>query len=222
MNYYSKNRFHRYYILIKSQFIKFYLTKLKYRKRIEIDGKEIIFFYFPKIQIDSNSSLRIISQEAIKLGKLTINCKGYSNVVYFEGGNRIGESLFWFEGNNHRLVFGANTTVEECNFFFTENNCKIVLGKNCMVAKGVEFRTGDSHSIFSLSDNKQINRAMDINIGDSNWIANNVSVLKGVNTVFNVILGANSTVTRKCVFLSNSIYAGVPAALIKRDIYWKR
>ena len=46
-----------------------------------------------------------------------------------------------------------------------------------------------------------------------------LDVLKGVNIADNSVIGCMSVCTKK-EYLSNSIYAGSPARLIKTDIHW--
>ena len=55
-----------------------------------------------------------------------------------------------------------------------------------------------------------------VRIGNNCWFGQNAVVLKGVTIGDNCIVGANSVVTKS--FESNSVIAGNPAALIRRNL----
>ena len=52
------------------------------------------------------------------------------------------------------------------------------------------------------------------------WICNKVTILKGVNIEDNVVIGTGSIVTTN--FEKNSLIAGIPAIILKKNINWKR
>ena len=56
-------------------------------------------------------------------------------------------------------------------------------------------------------------------IGDKVWIGMNVTILKGVNVGEGSIIAAGSVVTNNVP--AHSIVAGVPAKVIKSDVYYE-
>ncbi|EEY97953.1 transferase hexapeptide repeat family [Vibrio sp. RC586] len=86
-----------------------------------------------------------------------------------------------------------------------------------MFSRNVKLMTSDGHDI--LRDGKRVNPAKNIHIGSHVWLADNVTVLKGVSIGSGSIVGINSTVTHS--FADNSAAAGNPARVIANSIAWQ-
>jgi len=92
---------------------------------------------------------------------------------------------------------------------------RIQIGDNVVIARFVSIldhdhafsRNGADHIAFSGYVTGPIT------IGNNVWLADKVSILKGVTIGDNVIIGANSVVTKDIP--SNCIAAGIPAKVIK-------
>jgi len=110
--------------------------------------------------------------------------------------------------------FGKN-----CNFRtkkFGSEPYLIYMGDNVRTSGNVSFIThaGGLSVIRCLyPEHKDIDLFEPINIGNNVFLGYGVTVLPGANIKDNVIVGANSVVTRG-ELKSNSIYAGVPAKYI--------
>ncbi|EEW11823.1 acetyltranferase, putative [Vibrio mimicus VM573] len=76
--------------------------------------------------------------------------------------------------------------------------------------------TSDGHDI--LYNGERINLARDITIGAHVWLADNVTILKGVDIGSGSIIGINATVTKSID--QSCIAAGNPARKIKDNISW--
>jgi acetyltransferase-like isoleucine patch superfamily enzyme len=63
-----------------------------------------------------------------------------------------------------------------------------------MIAKFVEIRTGDSHSIIDIQTGERINKAGNVILKDHVWLGAHIKVLKGVTLGENFIIGASSIV----------------------------
>ena len=153
---------------------------------------------------------------------------------HFECGNNSFIKICNTKYTLNRLHILANTDNSHCEIgkdFSCTNKCTILLhkepslsvtiGNDCMFGTNVVLRTTDAHAIYSLEDKKVNNFGQSISIGDHCWVAMNVTLLKGVHIANNSIIGTGSLVTKSCE-KSNSIYAGVPAKLIKSDVNWDR
>lgn len=97
----------------------------------------------------------------------------------------------------------------------------IIIGDDCMFSNDVEIRNGDSHPILDQETGKRTNNAALVTIGDHVWITAHVRILKGAIIPDGSIIGNSSVVSAKFKG-SNSVYAGIPARLVKSNIMWER
>ena len=88
-----------------------------------------------------------------------------------------------------------------------------------MFSHDIYVRTTDSHSI--IKENKRINPAKNIKIGNHVWIGMQSLILKGTNIPDGCIIGARSTVSASDME-NNSIYVGQPVKLVNKGIDWNR
>lgn len=136
------------------------------------------------------------------------------------------------EGNlfNKYCIIEVNLTKEyspfieigdNCNFGeFTHITCirRISIGSNLLTGRFVLI-TDNSHGDFDdLTENiaplsRKITSKGDVVIGDNVWLGDQTIILPNVKIGNNVIVAANSVVTKNIP--DNSIVAGVPAKIIK-------
>ena len=93
----------------------------------------------------------------------------------------------------------------------------IVIGNSCCCSWDIYMMDHDAHEIYKSEH--CINSPSEIIIKDHCWIGFKTSILKGVNIESDVIVAANSVVT-KSVLTKNSIVAGVPAIIKKTEVTW--
>jgi acetyltransferase-like isoleucine patch superfamily enzyme len=127
--------------------------------------------------------------------------------------------------NNVQCVIGNN-----CGFGYGVNIAltggSLSIGDNCVFAHDVEFRSSDSHSIFDIISGENINSTPEImstrkiEIGNHVWVGAKAFIL--YNTVIRdgSIIGAQSLV--KGYVPNNSIAAGNPARVIRKNVAWCR
>ena len=83
---------------------------------------------------------------------------------------------------------------------------------------GVMLKTDDTHPIYQ--NGKIINRSKNIIIGKNVWIGMHASILKNSMIPDGAIVGAYSVVAGR-FDEKNSVIAGNPAKVVKRDVQWK-
>lgn len=151
-----------------------------------------------------------------------------NTLFYIKGNNitiKVGSQVsikggeLWAEDNQTQIVIGSKTTIESAHIAVTEDHHKIEIGEDCMLAKEIEIRSGDSHSILNDAG-ERINPAEDVIIGNHVWIGNRATILKGVQLDDNCIIGIGAIVTDS--FSPNTLVAGVPAKEIKKGVNWTR
>lgn len=185
------------------------------------------------------------NNEILNLGvfeNVTFDIVGDNNRIEVGKNSRIRDTLIYMRGNNHKLVIKENcnydggelwiednngaiiihgqTTVEHAHLAVTEPFSILEIHKDCMLARNVEIRTGDSHSIIDTATRQRINKAANVFLGEHVWIGAHVKILKGVTIGSNSVIGTGSIVTSSIP--SDSVAAGVPAKVIRQGITWDR
>ena len=167
----------------------------------------------------NNNLISIGSKARLKNCIFTIigdNCK-----IIIGGGSTIVTNVhFWCQDDNSTIIIGNDFTMESGHIASTEGKI-IEIGNDCMFSNDVEIRNGDSHSIIDIQSNCRINYANNVTIGDHVWLSAHSRVLKGSKVPSYSIIGNSSIVTSVLVY-ENSIYAGIPAKLVKTNINWNR
>lgn len=111
-------------------------------------------------------------------------------------------------GNNCKI--GEYFHITACN--------RITIGDGLLTGRFVLI-TDNSHGHLSLADagtppiNRQLESKGEVVIGNNVWLGDKVTILAGVHIGDNVIIGANSVVTKDIP--SNSMAAGIPAKVLK-------
>lgn len=151
---------------------------------------------------------------------------------------RLGEDcIFEIESSEYvikKLNICADSKRAKCRIgknFRATNYCEIhlapepdkevLIGDNCMFGRNILIRTTDGHRILDQNTGKTLNYGKNIKIGNNVWLAEEVTILKGVEIADNCVIGLKSIVTKPCT-QESSIYAGVPARLIKSKIDWRQ
>ncbi|ASK27539.1 hypothetical protein BG910_07090 [Neisseria chenwenguii] len=97
---------------------------------------------------------------------------------------------------------------------------RLIIGSDCMFATNNQLRTDDAHAIYDVHTGKRTNKSKDIIIGDHVWIGYGATISGGTVIGSGSVVGAFSFVRNK--FPNNCVIAGVPAKLVKKDIFWER
>lgn len=213
--------------LFKQSIFSKILNKFKPKKEsntavlIKQNGKKI---YNPKIKNlnihfwGSNNYIEI--HEPYRIRDVKIAC-GNKNKLVILGNNRHTKANIILEKQN-TLSIGTNTTMTDVKLWFSgATGTNITIGKDCMFSYGIEFRTGDGHSIYDIHSKQLLNHHQDIEIKNHVWIGRNSLILKNTKLASNTIVGANSLVNKKFEE-ENCIIAGNPAKIIKREVNWDR
>lgn len=124
----------------------------------------------------------------------------------------------WFQQYISLQAYGGQIKIGEKtsigSFTIIAAMMKISIGSSCMIAESVSIR--DHDHVFDNSDipfRDQGWSCKPIEIGNNVWLGAKVTVLKGCKIGDNVIIGANSVVTRDIP--SNSVAVGCPARVIR-------
>lgn len=125
------------------------------------------------------------------------------------------------QGENSLVTIGSNSSFYKTIINCPESNSNIIIGDDCMFSYDTHVYNTDGHPIYDKNTGKRINYAKQIQIGNHVWVAWGVTILKNVIIADNIIVG-RSAVVSKSLLEEHCVFAGVPARIIKKDIYWER
>lgn len=126
------------------------------------------------------------------------------------------------EAKGSKLIIGEEFGINSGLFLFDKKeNSKIEIGDDCMFSKNITIRVCDGHKIKSIKTDEIINEDEDIKIGNHVWLSQNVTLLKGSIVPNNTVVGYNAVVTKK-FNEENTILAGLPAKIVKKEVNWER
>lgn len=98
---------------------------------------------------------------------------------------------------------------------------EITFGNDCLLSWDILMMDTDFHHIMNV-DGKIINQPRPIHVGNHVWIGCRNTILKGVTIADNVIVSANSTLTKNVVESNCAIgSSGKDVTILKRGINWK-
>lgn len=119
-----------------------------------------------------------------------------------------------------KITVGKNLWVTDILLINTINE-DVYIGDNCVFSFGILIMTTDFHPIMDLNTGEVINKSKyAVIIEDSVWIGAYVMILKDSLIPSGCVVGARSVVTKR-FNENNTIIAGTPAKIIKRNIKWK-
>lgn len=168
-----------------------------------------------RIYIKGNCKLQVgrcseVKNSRIDLCDATISIGSKSNCEDVE---------FFSLGKESNIHIGDRGTVQRGTRILAQQGRAIIIGDDFLTSINCEIRNNDGHKIYS--GKKLENLPKDIVMGDKVWIGANVMILKGAKVGSECVIGAKSLLTSG-KYESNSIFAGVPARIVKSGINWER
>lgn len=165
-----------------------------------------------KISIDKNCRLR----------NSVIRIKGKDNNIIISKNVDVNGMRILIEGNGNKIELGQNVIINASRIHPTIINAiggtSIKIGCSCLLSNAIEIHTSDYHGIYDYSGHR-LNCNKNIIIGEKVWIGMDTKILKGTEIGNGCIIGASSLLSKK-YDCTNSIIAGIPAKIIKKDVIW--
>ncbi|WP_242367899.1 hypothetical protein [Lactobacillus intestinalis] len=177
-----------------------------------------------KIKIGGKNNL-IKKDPELFIRNTKISIYGNNNKLIFKRNCDINGLRILILGDNNIIEFGENVVVNASNLQPTIINAvggkKIKIGNNSMLSNNIEIHTSDYHGIYDFQG-KRINYDQDVIIGNSVWIGLDTKILKGTVIPDGCIVGAGALLAGKEYNEKNCILVGVPAKILKRQIFWTK
>jgi len=145
-----------------------------------------------------------------------------SGNVIFNGEANIGHGSKIIVGKLGNLNFGERFTISAESSIICF--CGVEFGNDCLLSWEVLVMDTDFHKIHSVETANQINIDKKIAIGDNCWIGCRSLILKGAILPNNTIVAANSLIGNSEIpqISMNSIVGGIPAKVLKENVFWKK
>ena len=170
-----------------------------------------------KFRVDDGNEVQVASSARVR--GCYFDIKGQGNRLVISAGANLRGVRLQILGNGCELRVGKGTVIgEECFLSCREEGTHLTVGADGMFSRHVKIMAGDGHDI--LQDGVKINAARSISIGDHVWLADAVTVLKGVSIGSSAVVGIGSVVTRDVP--ANAIAAGNPSRIVKEGVTWLR
>ncbi|WP_114785909.1 acyltransferase [Vibrio tetraodonis] len=165
---------------------------LRVRNRFKIRGTH-------SISIDPTAKLR----------GCKIVIKGKNNKLHIGANVRLRNCELELDGNSCTLLIGDSTVIGHNSYISSrESNTELIIGEGSMLSRNVKIMTSDGHDI--IRGGQRISGV---------WLADNVTILKGVNIGEHSVVGINSTVTKSIG--SDVIAVGNPAKVVHNEVSWR-
>ncbi|MDO4907636.1 capsular polysaccharide synthesis protein [Neisseria sp.] len=161
---------------------------------------------------------RVVLHKQSGLKNTLIEFKGDNGI--FQIGEKAGIFGTFRIGYDCKIKIGSGTTSTNAVYVTCAEKTSITIGDDCMFATNNQIRTDDSHAIYDLDTGKRINHSKDIFIGNHVWIAYGAIVLGGAHIGNGCVLGMHSLAKKQ--FPDNCVIAGIPAKVVRENIFWKR
>ena len=174
--------------------------------------------------INGNNNVIKIGKNSNLQGSLDIrlnrnNCVIDMNNISTQVGLSIIMGFEHCKTNNSEIIIKDNTHFNQVQIMMLENDSKLKIGNNCMFSGNVMLHLTDGHSITDYNG-KLLNYGANVVIGDNVWVGRNSTILKNASIPDFTIIGMGSIVSKR-FNEKNTIIAGVPAKIVKKDVLWQ-
>ncbi|MBL0406326.1 acyltransferase [Microvirga aerilata] len=145
---------------------------------------------------------------------------GDDNLLIFEGKEdgpaRISGQV---HGSNNSLLWRRGATSNGTNVIL-QDGTTISVGADCMFAERITLRSTDNHALIDIESKRAVNPPADVFIGPHVWLADGVTVLKGVQIGAGSVIAGGALVNRNVP--AQVLVGGIPAKVIKKGATWTR
>lgn len=187
-------------------------------------GDNLIFVNAEKSQLN-NSKINfqgknniLFIEDGVTLKNSTINFNRDSSVVYL-GRNRHDYLLNCSVNNGNTVYIGQDCYINGTMNIIASEGKNVIIGDDGLFSFGIWVRTADPHLVYDVNTKERINYSQSVLVGDHVWLGQQSLVLKGTQIGSGSIIGGGTVVAGKRL-ISNAVYGGNPAKLIKEGVFF--
>ncbi|WP_197093114.1 acyltransferase [Methylobacterium aquaticum] len=192
------------------------------------------------VSMESPNNLVDIDAAFLDAGNGHISIAGENNVVRIAR-QRIAGTVFFSVAGGARIELGDDGILGTLSIHAVAEGAQIVIGRGlgingmvqitsherasirignfCLFAPDVTIMASDVHKILDRKSGRRLNPALDVTIEDKVWIAPRAVVLRGAHIRSESVVGWGSVVNGS--FPPNSLLAGMPAKVVRKNIRWE-
>ncbi len=145
----------------------------------------------------------------------------YNNVVIDNSDKFIKNTNINVACDNGNLHINKNISIIGSEINLRTNHSQIDIGEDCMLSNNVTIMSGDGHLIIDKTTHQPIHTNGFCKVGNHVWIGKDSTICKNTVIPDGCVIGTNSVVTKKFKE-QNSVIAGIPAKVIRKNIEWDR
>lgn len=175
-----------------------------------------------KICLSKLSTITVAKNGFLSVSKILVNqsnlTKRSSCNILVEGDLIIGRLCI--ADATIAVLSGAKLTIGDCiinDGTYLECESSITIGDNVLIGRNVTIRDSDGHDHGDALGKRE--RCLPVVIGNSVWIGSYAMIQKGVHIGDGAIIAAGAVVCRDVP--ANTLVGGVPAKVLKENVYWK-
>ena len=186
---------------------------------------------FKNVSIFIEGDNNTITLGNVRLKDVLVFICGNGSAVNISDNCVINNAEFGIEGNGSEIKIEKDVQIGGFAWLNGRTNRTDMVGMYAMAGKkitadsgsrisdGVIVRNSDSHTIKEKGGNI-INPPRDVFIGKNVWICSGALLLKGSRVGNGSIVGARAVTSKDFSQTENALIAGIPAKIIKEDVYW--
>lgn len=168
-----------------------------------------------------NNVIRI--EPPFTFDNFSIEVNGNNNIVKIGGGAEIRtlKIAMTTPTDNRKVVIERNAFIVGGAFHLPVSGDTISVGCNCLFSDKILLSAQDGHPIWDDATGELINKGGSITVGSNVWLGYGATLCKNVALADNIIVGANSVVTKR-FDKSYIAIAGSPAKIVKENVDFSR
>lgn len=185
------------------------------KSSIEFLGKGNVIYFLGGGENENN-----IKSDILVLENSKILCKGNNNLIFICF-SKFPLKIVSTLGYGCTIYIGKNLWSTTPTYLMANEKSYIHIGNWGLLARNVWFRTSDMHMMYDVNTKKRINENRNIYIGEHVWLGQDVTCLKGTVVGHGSCIGLGSLCTGEKTKYVNSVYAGRPAEIMRKEVTWR-